>query len=171
MKTVHLLRHAKSDRDNPRIRDHERPLAKRGIKAGELMAELLGQHGVRVDRVYCSTSRRTRKTYELVAPALSGAIVSFREDLYLADGHQLLDFIHNLPALVDAVMLIGHNPGFHELGMLLADPESAPQDSERLREKFPTAALCSLEFSVSNWQSIKAGQGRQARFIRPRDFE
>ena len=116
LKTVHLLRHAKSDRDNPRIRDHERPLAKRGIKAGKLMAGLMTRTGVTVDRVYSSTSRRTRETYELVAPALNGAIASFREDLYLADVSHLLGFVRDLPAVADAILLIGHNPGFHELG-------------------------------------------------------
>ncbi len=171
MKTVHLLRHAKSDRDNPRIRDHDRPLAKRGIKAGKLVSGLIVRTGVKVDRVYSSTSRRTRETYELVAPALSGAIVSFREDLYLADANQLLRFIHDLPAVADAIMLIGHNPGFHELGVALAAPEATSQDGDRLREKFPTAALCSLEFAVKSWRDVKAGKGRLVHFIRPRDFE
>ncbi len=171
MKTVHLLRHAKSDRDNPRIRDHDRPLAKRGIKAGKLMAGLVTRTGVKVDRVYCSTSRRTRETYELLAPALNGAIVSFREDLYLADVRQLTSFIHDLPAVADAVLLIGHNPGFHELGVDLATQTLALKDYDQLREKFPTGALCSLEFSVKNWRDVKPGKGRLLQFIRPRDFE
>jgi len=171
LKIVHLLRHAKSDRDNPRIRDHERPLASRGERAGKLMAGLIARAGVKVDRVYSSTSRRTRETYELVAPSLNGAIVSFREDLYLADANHLLEFIRDLPAVAGSVMLIGHNPGFHDLGVSLVAPTSASPDIDHLREKFPTAALCSLEFSVKAWREVKAGNGRLLHFIRPRDFE
>ncbi len=171
MKTLHLLRHAKSDRDDPRIRDPERPLAKRGIKAAKLMAGLMMRTEIKADRVYCSSARRTRETYELIAPALGGAVVSFREDLYLADAGALTRFINDLPAVATSVMLIGHNPGFHDLGIDLVALTSASPDLDHLREKFPTTALCSVEFTAKTWHEVRPGTGRLLHFIRPRDFE
>jgi phosphohistidine phosphatase len=171
LKTLHFLRHAKSDRDDPSLDDHERPLAKRGIRAGKAMAECLEEIGFSVDRVFSSTSRRTRETYELVKPALGDAPVAFRDRLYLIDTASLLDFIRELPDSADAVMLIGHDPAFHTLSNALAGKAKDQSELAQLREKFPTGALASIAFDVKSWRDVARGKGELIAFIRPRDLD
>lgn len=171
MKTLHFLRHAKSDRDDSSLDDHDRPLAKRGIRAGKAMAERLEEIGLKVDRVFSSTSRRTRETYELVKPALGDARVSFNDRLYLIDPGALLDFIHELPDSADAVMLIGHDPAFHTLANALSGKARDPGELAQLAEKFPTGALTSIAFDAKSWREVARGKGELVAFIRPRDLD
>jgi phosphohistidine phosphatase len=171
LKTLHLLRHAKSDRDNPRLKDHERPLAKRGVKSAQLIAGHMAKTGFHVDRVICSTAVRTRETYELVAPSLAGAAVTYSNDVYLADPKTLLDLVRHLPTSTASVLLIGHNPGFHILATDLAQDADSEEELEAVREKYPTGALCSLKFDTDSWREIGPGIGHLTAFIRPRDFD
>ncbi len=172
MKMLHLLRHAKSDHD-PHMKDHERPLAKRGVKAANLMADHMKAMGLRVDHVYCSTARRTRDTYDLVKSAFGAAPVKFRDNLYLIEPGSFIDFIHDLPESVHAPVVIGHDPTFHITARELIS-EAAPGKTEELaalHEKFPTGALCSLRFDVSSWRAVKSHTGQCVGFVRPRDLE
>jgi phosphohistidine phosphatase len=171
LKTLHFLRHAKSDRDDTSLDDHDRPLAKRGIRAGETMAEHLGESGIKIDRVFSSTSRRTRETYELMKPALGDAPVAFRDELYLIDAGALLSFIRELPDDADAVMLIGHDPTYHTLASALSGKARNPSDLAHLREKFPTGALASIAFDVERWLDVARGKGELVAFVRPRDLD
>ena len=173
MKTLHLLRHAKAVEDNPDGTDHARPLAKRGIAAAKVLAQHIKDSAFTVDRVFCSTSKRTRETYELLAPALQGASIAYRDRLYLVAAGDLLDFIQGLPDMADSVMLIGHNPGFHNVALMLAKNAARGHADELavLKEKFPTGALCSLNFDIAHWRQVKAGTGTLTAFIRPRDLD
>jgi phosphohistidine phosphatase len=173
VKTLHLLRHAKSDRDDPSRDDHDRPLATRGQRAAKALAEHLRDAGFAVERVYSSTSRRTRETYELVKGALGDAPVAYRDQLYLIDARGLLDFIHALPDSAASAMLIGHDPGFHTLAAALAGRVREGHGAElaQLQEKFPTGALCSIGFDVTRWRDVARGQGELIAFIRPRDLD
>jgi phosphohistidine phosphatase len=172
-KTLHLLRHAKSDRDDDAANDHDRPLAKRGVRAGTAMAKHFKDSGFAVDRVYCSTAQRTRETYDLVAPALGGAPVAFRDRLYLLDAKGLLQFIREAPDSAQAILMIGHDPGYHTLATMLVQRAAPGRESElaALREKFPTGALCSIEFSIPSWQKLAGDSGVLLDFVRPRDLD
>lgn len=171
MKTLHLLRHAKSDRDDPSLDDHDRPLAKRGQRAAKALAKHLHDAGFSVDRVYCSTSRRTRETYELVSSALADAPVAYRDELYLIDARALLDFIHALPERAASALLIGHDPGFHTLAATLAGRARNMGELAQVQEKFPTGALCSIAFDIKSWRDVARGKGELIAFIRPRDLD
>ncbi len=173
MKTLHLLRHAKAVEDNPGGTDHVRPLAKRGIAAAKALAQHLVDSSFTVGRVFCSTAKRTRETYELIAPALEGASIAYRDRLYLVSGSDLLDFIQGLPDAADSVMLIGHNPTFHNMALMLAKNAARGHADElaALKEKFPTCALCSLNFDVDHWRQIKGSAGTLTAFLRPRDLD
>jgi phosphohistidine phosphatase len=172
LKTLHLLRHAKAAEGDIDGTDHARPLAKRGVKDAEAMAAYLKGQNFKVDRVYASSSRRTKETYERVAPALGGAAAAFRDRLYLVDKSDLLDFVQSLPDSVGAAMLIGHNPTFHATAMALIHRPAAGQDQafESLGEKFSTGALCSIEFDCTHWREVKAGEGTLTRYVRPKDI-
>jgi len=172
LKTLHLLRHAKAVEDQIDGTDHARPLAKRGQKAGKALAEHLAATGFKVDRVFCSTAQRTRETYELIAPALGKTPVAYRDRLYLVDAGDLMDFIQGLPDIAGSVLVIGHNPTFHTAALALAKGVARGRSEEMtaLKDKFPTGALCSLEFDVAHWRQIKAGSGILIGFLRPKDL-
>ncbi len=121
-KTLYLLRHAKSDQsatDAAALKDHLRPLSPRGLKAAERMESYLAAQRIAVDRVYCSTATRTRETFDLVREGLNNPSVSYRDKLYLAASDDLLAFVQSIPDAIKSAMLIGHNPGFHDLALTL----------------------------------------------------
>ncbi|MBY0511253.1 MAG: histidine phosphatase family protein, partial [Rhodospirillaceae bacterium] len=138
LKTLHLLRHAKAVEDQVDGTDHARPLAKRGIKAMEVLAEYLGAAKFKVDRVFCSSAQRTRETCALIAPALGKANIAYRDRLYLVDAADLMDFIQTLPDNAASVLIIGHNPTFHTTALALAKGAMRGHGDEMsaLKEKF-----------------------------------
>jgi phosphohistidine phosphatase len=170
LKTLHLLRHAKADQGSA-ARDHDRPLAKRGQDDARAMAEHLRAEHFKVDAVFSSTSRRTRETYDLLKPAFGAAPVVFRDELYLMDEDALLGFAQTLPREARAVLLIGHNPGFHMLANLLVDDGCGSEDLPVLRTKFPTSALCSLGFAGTAWSDVRPGAGDLLAFVRSKDLD
>lgn len=172
LKTLHLLRHAKAVEGHVDEADHARSLAPRGIADAKAVAAYLAGSELSVDRVFCSTARRTRETYDYTAPALRGASIAYRDRLYLSHTDDLLTFIRELPDGADNVMLIGHNPTFHVVASKLAKA-AAPGQAKglaALKEKFPTGALCSIQFNVADWRHVKPGTGTLAVFVRPRDL-
>ena len=169
MGLLHLFRHAKASRDDARIDDHDRPLAPRGRKAAPMMARWMAENEVVPDFVMVSTSKRTRETWSLMKPAFRPAPeVEFEDGLYLASAGELLYRVRVLGDERREVMLVGHNPGLHELAVLLAAGHGIEQG--RLSEKFPTAALCSIDFGSRPWRRAEARSGRLIRFIRPMDI-
>ena len=133
MKRLWLLRHLKSSWDEPGLADHDRPLAPRGRKAGKRVRQWAADHDVRPDLVLCSTAVRARATLDLVAPALGAPAVEFEDGLYHAWADDLLERLQGVAPDVESVLLIGHNPGLHDLVALLAPPgpEDVPDRSAR----------------------------------------
>lgn len=167
MKRLHLLRHAKSSWNDPTLADHDRPLAPRGRRAAKVMAEHLARKGISPELVVCSPSRRTRQTLKRLAPALrKSAEVRIEPELYAAPAADLLDVLHEVPDEVESVMLIGHNPGIQDLALSLA---SAGPEIQRLRSKFPTAALATLELD-GTWRELAPGSAELASFVKPKEL-
>jgi phosphohistidine phosphatase len=181
-----LLRHAKSDW--PDVPDHDRPLAKRGRKDAPVIGRWLRGHGYVPDVVVCSTARRTRQTWELMAPKLDGSpSVLFEPRAYAASAQALLYLARELPDQCRAALLIAHNPGIEDLADSLAappgedsTPASAGEDgtpgspgedgtpgSPGLR--FPTAAVAVFEFA-GDWPGLAPGQARLLDFTTPADL-
>jgi phosphohistidine phosphatase len=168
MRRVYLLRHAKSSWKDGSLADRERPLAGRGRKAARAMARHLEDEGIRPDLVLCSPARRTRETLERIEDALGDGIEArFEEALYGATEATLLRSLNALPDEVDSVMLIGHNPGLEDLVLALA---SEGAELDRLKEKFPTAALATIDLPADRWSAIERGRGELVAFVRPRDL-
>jgi len=162
-----LLRHAKSSWDDAKLADRDRPLNKRGRRAAATMRRAIVDLGLAPDLVLVSPARRTLETLAALEPWDDGTpLVEQTEGLYLATVPQLLAILREVSETVRSLMLIGHNPGMHELAMLLAGSSA----TERLTKGFPTAALA--EFSVGvQWRQLDAGSGRLVRFLAPRDLE
>ena len=158
-----LLRHAKSDW--PDMPDRDRPLAKRGRRDAPVIGRWLRDHGYLPEAVVCSAARRTRQTWELVAPELGGSpSVTFEPRAYAASALTLLYLVRELPAAYRAALLIGHNPGTAELASSLA----GLSDGGSLR--FPTAAVAVLEFP-GDWADLAPGQARLLDYTTPADLK
>jgi phosphohistidine phosphatase len=176
VKTLHLLRHAKADPaddDDSTQEDHARPLAKRGWKAAESLAEHLTAADFKVDRVYCSTAARARQTLEPLRPLLAGTPIAFRDTLYLTEPQTLLEFLRSLPDTIGSVMLIGHNPTFHYMAVMLASKADKDHGDalKLLKQKFPTGALCSIECDITRWSQLGPRNGTLVGFMRPKDLD
>lgn len=180
MKTVLLLRHAKSSWDDPSLPDFQRPLAPRGRRAAPLMAEYLAEHGLVPDRVLCSAAQRAKETWEIIARALeedldpplpeAGPIrVELRQDVYHASPRSLLDLLQGLDDAEAMVLLVGHNPTFEDLADILAGSGDLA-GLDRMRRKFPTAALAVIDFPVGRWAQVQPAQGYLRAFVRPKDL-
>ena len=171
MKTVYLLRHAKSSWDQPSLPDFQRPLAPRGRKAAPLVGAYMARNDLIPDRALCSAARRAVETWDLVSDALGTDVpTSFREDFYHASPWTLLAAVQELPTEVGSVLLVGHNPTFEDLALAL----SATGEDEALAgiaRKYPTGALAIIDFSTSEWAGVREGTGYLRGFIRPRSLK
>ena len=169
MKTLVLMRHAKSAWDNADLPDIDRPLSPRGQKAAPLMGERLQKAGIRPDIVLCSTAKRARETLDLMTAAIpKKAKVQQVKELYMAVPREMLNVVAKSPDSVETVMLVGHNPGMGSLAAWLA----GDGDGEllgKIRRKFPTAAIAVITFDVAHWSEVAGEGGTLTAFLRPRD--
>lgn len=171
MKTILLLRHAKSAWGQPGLDDHDRPLNKRGERAAEAMAEHIVHNAPRPDLILCSTAVRTRQTlaplvHRLATPAPP---IALEKGLYLASEPELLVRLRAVAEDVHTVLLIGHNEGIGELANALAG-DGEPAALAHLREKFPTGSLATLQLGEAPWQDLAPHTGELVSFMRPRDI-
>ncbi|HEY7206669.1 MAG TPA: histidine phosphatase family protein [Gaiellaceae bacterium] len=167
MRTLYLLRHAKSSWADPGLVDHERPLAPRGIRDAKRLAKHLRRSGVAPALVLCSTARRTQETLELVRPSLGTAVVQLEDGLYGAAAEQLLSRIRAVPDEVEAVLLVGHNPAVQDLTLLLAAEGARLAD---IRAKLPTGALATLETSAASWSALDENGARLVDYVVPKEL-
>jgi phosphohistidine phosphatase len=173
MRQLLLLRHAKSSWDDASIPDRDRPLNGRGRRAAAAMRQAMHDLGLLPDLVLVSPSRRTMQTLEALEPWEETPLIEPMESLYLADPPQLLAALHGVAETVRSVMLIGHNPGLHDLAVSLAGPRALAHGGpaeKALVAGFPTGALA--EFVVAgSWWDLREGGGRLIRFLTPRMLE
>ena len=177
-----LLRHAKSAW--PDVPDHERPLAGRGIRAAPVMGRWLRDAGLVPDQVLCSTARRARETWQFAQTGLAATPpVSFEDRIYDATATELLALIREVPPATGTLLLIGHNPAIEDLALMLAAAPGAVRpsaagpgsgtassgDLERMRAKFPTAAIAVLQ-PAGTWRALGQGRARLTAFVTPRDI-
>lgn len=174
MLTLSILRHAKSGWDDPSLEDIDRPLATRGRKAAPIVGAFMATNGIAPDLVLCSPSVRTRETLELIGRHLPGVPpAKFEDGLYLASRDALLARIQAVKgrgrAIPKHLLIVGHNPGLHELALLLMrrEPEHAG-DRRALSAKLPTCALVVLDFDVERWRDVHPDRGRLRHFVTPK---
>ena len=165
-RTIFLLRHGKSSWSDPNLADHDRPLAPRGERAARRIAEHIRRKKLRPALVLCSPSLRTRQTLAAIRLGKRSA-VEVVPQLYGASERELLALVLALPAEVDSVMLIGHNPGLQELALVLA---SRGDDLPRLQEKFPTCALATLVVDSESWAALGPGDAELVEYVVPRQL-
>ena len=168
MRRLMLLRHAKSAWTRSGAPDHERTLAPRGREAAPRIGAYMVHHGLMPDLVLCSTATRARETWDLVAKAFpTRPAMTYEERIYEAGPNALFQVVMETKSGVHALLLVGHNPGLHELAQRLI--ASGDTDARaRLTEKFPTGALAVIDFAVDDWGKLHPRSGRLDRLVVPR---
>lgn len=163
MKTLLLLRHAKSSWKDSEIDDHERPLNKRGKKDAPRMGKLLKDENLLPDLIVASSARRCRKTADHVIQA-SGYRGETRitGDLYESDAAKLREIITASDDSVTRLLLIAHNPGLEELLESLLG----------VYTPLTTAALARVELPLDHWRElISETRGQLIHLCQPRELE
>lgn len=172
MKTLTLLRHAKSGYDDPAQRDFDRALNAKGQRAAAVMGRQAKALGVAFDAVAASPATRVVQTLEHFQIGFgSKAAPDWDRRIYLASAATLLDLVQDLPDTHGRVLLAGHNPGLEDLVLLLVPDAGNDPLRDQVELKFPTASVAELTFPVERWEEVAPGTGTLARFIRPRDVD
>lgn len=172
MKTLTLLRHAKSGWDDPVRRDFDRPLNPKGRKAARRVGLELRAQGLAFDAVVASPAVRVVETLADVAEGY-GAPISpcWDERAYLATPATLLEIVRATDEAADRLLLVGHNPGIEALALMLTADEAGDGLRAELAAKYPTGTVAEIRLHVARWSEAAPGSGRLERFIRPRDLD
>jgi len=172
MRRLMLLRHAKTENHAPSGRDRDRRLDERGRRDAAEIGRFIATHPPFPDSVLISPAVRAHETWELAWAAMKDLVpqphVELHPDLYGADSAQLLQSIRE-DCLRDAqrLMVIGHNPGMHELALALTDGSNAA-GHRTLADNLPTSGLVIFDFAIDDWSDVAFRRGRLALFVSPK---
>ena len=170
IRTLLLLRHAKSSWSDPDLPDFQRPLSKRGREAAPSMGREMRRRGWLPDLALVSTAVRTRQTWQLVAAELDAPIPTrFEASIYEAPATDILEVIRTVPDDVRTLLVVGHNPGLEDAAAIIAGPDSATPVMKRLREKYPTGALALFRTRAA-WRDLDERGAALTDFIVPKDI-
>jgi phosphohistidine phosphatase len=165
-----LLRHAKAERSEASTEDRVRKLIERGRKDATSIGAYMASHSLVPDRIIVSPSARTQETWKFAAAALRPAPAAISlEKLYNATPSAILGVIRDTPKTTRTLLVIGHNPGMHELALMLIASGDI-ETREQLREKLPTSSLVIVDFAVDSWGKVHSQSGRLERFVTPKSL-
>jgi phosphohistidine phosphatase len=170
MRRLLLLRHAKTERPEPGERDRDRRLTKRGREDAPLIGAYMARHGLVPDLALVSPATRAEETWALVARALPTAPkVVEEEGIYNAGRDKLIGIIRKARD-AHVLLVVGHNPGLHELAVSLIASGDV-EARERVNEKLPTSGLVVIDHAFDDWSRLHPNAGRIERFVSPRLIE
>jgi phosphohistidine phosphatase len=160
MKTLFILRHAKSNWDNADLSDFDRPLNERGLKAAPFMGGVMKKNQFLPDLILSSPAKRAEQTAYLVKEAAGIASeIKFDERIYEASPARLLEVIGEQNENSDSILLVGHNPGLEGLLRALTGK----------MQPMPTAALAVIDLQADKWSEINSSTGNLRILIRPKE--
>jgi phosphohistidine phosphatase len=161
MKTVYLVRHAKSSWNDPDLEDFERPLNKRGRKSALLMGSVLKRLEAAPDLVISSPANRAAMTARMLANAIHYPLerIQYSETIYLSDEDVLIQFLRDINDSANQAMLIGHNPGLTGLANYIGD--------QRINN-IPTGGVCCTDLKITSWKDIREHGGKLRFFEFPK---
>jgi|GEM_PF-89736 len=162
MKTLLLMRHAKSSWKHPELADHERPLAKNGLRDAHRMGELIERQELIPQRVFSSSAVRATKTASIFCKMCGcGENIVVEDSLYLAEADTLIDTLKALPDDLERVLLVGHNPGLEALLQILC---------ARV-ESLPTAVIAYITLPIKQWSELSVKtEGELVEIWRPKEL-
>jgi len=169
MRRLMLLRHAKTEGHAPSGEDIDRRLDERGRNDAVVIGEWMAGQRHRPRRVLVSTAVRARQTWDMAGPLLDRAVpdVVYLPELYLAEPAELLHTIRSNSANATPLLLIGHNPGLHELALMLAG-EGTADARYALSNNLPTSGLAVIDFDITDWGDVAFQRGRLMQFVSPK---
>ena len=172
MRRLMLLRHAKTEADAPSGRDQDRRLDKRGRSDAAEIGGWIGRHPPFPDLVLVSHAVRAHQTWEIAWDAMKELArepqVELMPELYGADPSQLLQIVRSASETDPRrLMLVGHNPGMHELALTLAGSGDAA-GRKALADNLPTSGLAIFDFAVDDWEDVAFRRGRLVQFVSPK---
>jgi phosphohistidine phosphatase len=172
MRRLMLLRHSKTENDAPSGRDQDRRLDDRGRKDAAEIGGWMAAHPPIPDLVLVSTAVRSEQTWDIVSDAMASAVprpkVRLLAELYGADPSDLLRIIHAAAAEdPKRLLLVGHNPGLHELAFALTGSGKAEARSA-LADNLPTSGLAGIDFDTDHWDDVSIRRGRLELFVSPK---
>jgi phosphohistidine phosphatase len=161
MKTLFLLRHAKSSWDDPSLQDFDRPLAERGRRDAPRIGSALAERSGLPELIVSSPAVRAIQTIELVAKSAGyKGEIELDEHVYGASASELIKIVRNLPDNRSSIMLVGHNPGFEDLLSRLIGS----------RREMSTCNLACVGYSIERWDELEDGGGNLQWLLRPKDL-
>lgn len=163
MKTLYLLRHAKSSWQNTRLDDFERPLLEKGLKRSKLMIDYMLEHEVGVDLIVSSPAIRALATAEIFARALNYPVENIKQEkkMYFGDSDSYYEQFFDVPKHVNSMMLVGHNPSITTF---------ANQFLESKIDYLPTSGLISISFDTDQWEKAGIAKRKVNFVVYPRMF-
>ncbi len=171
MKTLTLLRHAKSGWDDPVSRDFDRPLNAKGTRAAAMVGRHMRTLGLAFDHVVASPAVRVVETLDEIVTGYGQTLApEWDRRLYLASAGTILDVVRDLPREIDRVLIVGHNPGLEDLVLMMVPDVTHPL-RDAVEAKYPTASLAEMTIEIDDWEDLVSGSARFTRFIRPRDLD
>lgn len=164
MKTVYIVRHAKSSWDNPSLPDFERPLNDRGKRDAPEMGRRLHKRGIMPDILLSSSAKRARSTAKRIARTLGidEKHIRLADNLYHAEPEMILSTIQQLPDSVDNAMLFGHNPGLTDFVNKYINVHI---------DNIPTCGIVAAKFNVKSWKDINHVKGELVFFDFPKQTD
>ncbi|MBT2186190.1 SixA phosphatase family protein [Sphingobium nicotianae] len=175
MKTVTVLRHAKSDWSDAALRDFDRGLNDRGYRAAAVMGRWAAQQGLSFDAIIASPAVRVVETLKRFREAHGDCPEPvFDMRIYLAGGATIAEVLSETSDSVSQILLAGHSPGLEELILTAVADNGRSALRGAVEVKFPTAALAVLDFDIADWASLATDMSHRARlraFVRPRDLD
>ena len=156
MKSLYLLRHAKSSWKDPGLNDHDRPLSKRGRQTAKMMAAYIRRSKIAPDLVICSTAARAQQTLDPIAKAKKPPKILFERAIYEGTQQALWEQLWSLPESAKSVLLIGHNPALQDFALELAK-SNLTKRLPSSGEKFPTGAMAAFRFDGA-WKAMRGHQ-------------
>ena len=160
MKTLYLLRHAKSSWETSGLADFDRPLNDRGKATAPFVGQLMRSNEFIPELVLSSPAIRARETARLVKEAAGlAAEVEHKERIYEASPRTLLNIAASIDDRFASAMIVGHNPGMEGFVRLLTGKQ----------EDMPTAALAVIDLDILGWEQLSAASGTLRRIVRPKD--
>lgn len=163
MKSLYLIRHAKSDWSDESLSDFDRPLNKRGMKDAPLMGSLLAEKGIQPDLIISSPALRAKTTAFAIAKALSypSESIRYEHDLYACDAQTILSVIRSVSDEFDTLFVFGHNPEFTECANLITGGDI---------DNIPTCGVVEMRLYKDDWKSIEENSAELRSFDFPKKY-
>jgi phosphohistidine phosphatase len=169
MRRLLLLRHAKTERAQAGERDRDRKLTERGREDAREIGAYMLRHRLIPDLALVSPVTRAEETWALIAASFRKAPRQLKDERIYNAGPELLARLIRETREAPALLVVGHNPGLHDLAVqLIASGDIEAR--ERINEKLPTCGLVVIDFAFDDWSRLQVNSGRLERFVTPRSI-